>query len=168
MTNHVDWRTGAAQEYRARCAALSSRRDGLLASIAHVQKEIASIDAELRDIGQALRVVGVELEPSDLPSAGIGRADEPLPQSESTPIPQFKDVALEVIRERYPQAIKSTELQAAVENRLGRKFHPKTSGMTLYRARQDGFVRREGRKWYYVPLEESAGAEKPEDREMAK
>ena len=78
---------------------------------------------------------------------------EPAKQPVTTPR-QFKDIVLEALQKAHPHTMRAADLQAIAEKEVGREFHPKTAGMTLYRLSQEGHAERIGKaNWKYVPQE---------------
>ncbi len=72
----------------------------------------------------------------------------------------FRVRALEVGSEAYPQPLKASKNQAKIEAEYQTKFHGETAGMTLYRLSKEGFVRRKGVHWFFVP-EDQRNKENP-------
>jgi len=131
------WKLKIAKELDAREQALLAKRQKYSAGLIQVSKELNDLEATRRTLG--------------LPPSGAARAEEGEPARRAG---HFKDVALELLKEAYPAPMKASEILAKAEKRLGRKYHPKTAGMSLYRmASPEGgaLVRREGHRWYFVP-----------------
>lgn len=146
----MDWREPAAAEYRAKRQRLVERADAHRRRVEQAQKELNATESEIDDLDRGAKAFG--LIPAEVKSAGPGQTTA-APKAAGRPGTghQFKDVALEIMKQRYPQPVRTGDLQASVEAKLGRTFHYKTAGMTLYRFKDDGLVRREGRDWYWVP-----------------
>lgn len=136
----ADWKQDAAEE-------LLKREEGLIARKSALVDEIRTIEARLSEIQVARRALGIELAVETPSGLFVLDLDQPIKAK------AFKDTVLELLKGAYPAPMKAADVQAQAEARIGSKFHPKTSGMTLYRLAQDGLVRREGHKWFFVPEE---------------
>lgn len=160
-----DWREAAAAEYAERRAALVRAREKAFKTRLSLDRKISAKEAEIAELDRGAKVFGLSIptdpqsmfgdDPAQYP---VGMAP-PVVQSTGAAQPksgQFKDVTLELLAKAYPAPLKAADVQEAAEAALGRPFHWKTSGMTLYRLKTEGAVRRDGQWWFYVP---------PEDRE---
>lgn len=179
--NHIserqEWRRHAAAELRDKQRVLignketvSRQIEKLVQQVEGGQNLVKKIEVELRDLVTGARVLGIELDENGAQDgAGKISAKNPegpiLGEEDNAQAGQFKDRALEILRGIYPRSLRAPDLQVAVEAHLGRKFHPKTAGMTLYRFRNQKMVRREGRNWFYVPqtVAEHAGSDSVPD-----
>jgi len=80
---------------------------------------------------------------------------------EQVPNLTVKDLIYLAAKEAYPKPVLAAELRDLLQNR-GISVHEKTVGMTLYRLSRDQKVRRNGRKWFFIPdSERSSGEENP-------
>lgn len=79
-------------------------------------------------------------------------ADDVAPEIAETITPKVRDAVLDRLRLAGDSGLKATELRQYYENAFSTKLHEKTIGMTLYRLSKDAVVRREGRRWFSVPL----------------
>lgn len=148
-----DWRKGAAAEYAAKRQAAVERRSAALEDRARAERVAIEAEQEIAALDQGARVFGLSVpEVADV-AIDLGGEGNIVVQAKTTPHAprQFKDVALSVLKEAYPKPVKAMHVQSAAENELGRQFHWKTAGMTLYRLKQDGLARREGQNWFYAP-----------------
>lgn len=78
----------------------------------------------------------------------------------------FKDAALRVLRDVHPEGLKAAEVRERVSAQYGLDSHEKTAGMTLYRLKKEGLVRRDGFTWFFVPpsqREAQSAQEDPDD-----
>jgi hypothetical protein len=139
-----DWRKAAAEDYLERRRQSVERRNALLDQIEEISREVARVNETIVELDRAALVFGIQ--PADVPKPAT-----PPPARQT---PQFKDVVLEFLKAAYPETRKAVDIQAHCERTLGRKFHPKTSGMTLYRLSGDKLVERIGKSnWKYIPQE---------------
>jgi hypothetical protein len=161
--NREDWREGARAEYAARRSELEQQRQALARKVAQLNDRLRELTDEIGHLDLAAKVFGLPImtgEPLAPPADRASFRETALPKGEGL----FKEEALVVAKETYPDPVKAAQLQAEVERRLGRVFHQKTAGMTLYRLSKDGLVRREGHNWFFVPSEmASAQAEENPD-----
>jgi hypothetical protein len=141
-----DWREGATRDYLEQRRAKVDRRMGLVEQVDHLKVEIDHVDEEIAELDRAAIVFGIQ------PPA-VAPKPAPAPTGRQGGL-QFKDVALKYLRDAYPKAVTAASLQAFCQDVLGREFHPKTSGMTLYRFSQAGLAERIGKSdWKYIPQE---------------
>lgn len=146
---------------REAAAALTQRRANVLADRrmedeAHKLK-MRRFDDELTEISITARTMelpvpwleaGLKANVSPT-TASFGSVGLPFPPPSRKP---FKDRALELLQEAYPEPLKAAQIQARIEKEHGSKYHDKTAGMSLYRLSKDGSVRREGKDlWFFVP-----------------
>lgn len=144
-----NWRIAAAVEYTAQRNALLRQLDQAASRLARVREKVAVLEAEIASLDAAAKAFGLQVSPES-PTL----FDKPMGHHGQAPTEaggQFKDVALDLLREAYPSSLKASQIQARVQAKLNRTFHWKTAGMTLYRLKQDGHVKREGQNWFYVP-----------------
>lgn len=148
---HSDWRIQAAAEYGARRSLLIEDRSQCVHKRAELDVQIALITARIKEIDEVFKVLELPLEeddgdPSDTPADAAQGDISPPPAPRSGRM--FKDVALELLRAAHPKPLRAAEIQAGVEAEIGRQFHEKTAGMTLYRLLKEGLVRRNGWDWF--------------------
>ena len=67
--------------------------------------------------------------------------------------PSFKEAAIEFLQKVYPRGLKATHIRALTQSHYGISAHEKTAGMTLYRLKKEGLVRRNGLYWYFLAPE---------------
>lgn len=168
-----NWREAAAAEYAERRAALVRQRERDAKTVANLQKKIAERDAEISDLDRGAKVFGLPVpdEGSFFPEL-VNAAQQAVAQFKDTGRSgqrQFKDVAVELLAHAYPEPLKAAEIQEGVQRELGRSFHWKTAGMTLFRLKKDFQVSRHGQNWFFVPPEQRAAlrAAEAEAVEMA-
>jgi hypothetical protein len=157
-----DWREAAAAEYAARRTALVKSRRLAANRFKRVQEKLQSIETELEELDRGARVFGLALPDEGPPgiedTVPYTAADIAAAIARTTPrqaeVRQFKDVALELLAQAYPSPLKAADVQQGASRALGRQFHWKTAGMTLYRLKNDYAVRRSGQDWYFVPEEQ--------------
>jgi hypothetical protein len=146
-----DWRQPAAAEYAQTRADHVAKRDRFsriakrFSDKAEAENaSIAALDAAAQAFGLMLNI-DVDRLDADIRAVELQRSG-----------PLFKDVALRLLKEAYPKPLRAAEVQKLAEAELGRKFHSKTPGMSLYRLAQDGMVERRGWDWFFVPEERQA------------
>jgi hypothetical protein len=146
-----DWREAATAEYVDRRRLAAKRREKYAQSIANMQRKMAEADAEIADLDRGAKVFGLAI-PEGVRIADAAHVEPTNLQRMSADQHgrQFKDIALDVLAKAYPHPLKALDVQRAAEAELGRSFHWKTAGMTLYRLKQDGLVRRSGQNWFWV------------------
>ena len=159
--NQENWKIKAAEEVTEERHALLNHRKRL---IAEHQQELRRIDGKLSELTVSARTLnlpvrwlnedqGLVVSPSEFFTTRIlypRRAPEPA----AKPKP-FKDRALELLIEAYPEPLKAADIREKIEAETRTKFHEKTAGMSLYRLSRDKTVRREGKDlWYFVPGDE--------------
>lgn len=156
-----DWREAAAAELTATRAELLRNRQKAQKAMERMQRRLDEIETELSDLDRGARALGLPMAaPVVRPVAGAARSDgpffqQPVARRGDSPAPlQFKDVALDYLADVHPASRKATDVQAHVEEVLGRTFHWKTAGMTLYRLKNEHKVRRAGQQWSFVPISE--------------
>lgn len=76
------------------------------------------------------------------------------PEEAPSAPPALKDIALDLLAGAYPNPLKARHVGTDAERIMGKKLHPKSPGMTLYRLAEAGLARREGHNWYWVPPEQ--------------
>lgn len=158
-----DWREAAAAEYAERRAALFRQRDKAAKTLANLERKLRETEEQIAELDRGARVFGLDLPVGSL-DIGMFSPEElnrARPAGLTVNMPpgagksrQFKDLALEVLESEYPRPLKAIEVQERVQAELGRTFHWKTAGMTLYRLKNEHAVRRSGQDWYFVPPEE--------------
>lgn len=166
MNTHGNWRAAAAAEYAERRAALLKQRDAYRSRMARLQAKATGVENDLAALDAGARVFGLEVQEQE-PARGLFASDPALQdRGAGTPEPrgsgQFKDLALQFLSSQYPRRFRAPEVQAHIEAALGRQFHWKTAGMTLYRLKTEGRVSREGQLWFYVPPDEQDAARERE------
>lgn len=124
----------------------------------------------VRDCQAAGRVFGFDVEKEtealyDQHAAHTSSEDHPEQQevADDTTLPSVKVFVLNALRAAYPSHVYAAALRDQLRQH-GADIHSKTVGMTLYRLSQEGLVRREGTRWYFVPKNEATPA--PEDAEV--
>lgn len=138
------------QDYLRRREEIVVRRGEKVRELDQIRAEIARADEAVADLDKAAIVFGIQPPKAPAPQPAVVAAAE----SPQEPVPQFKDVALDILKAAYPRTCKSVAVLAKGQEILNRTFHPKTAGMTLYRLAKDGLVERIGRsEWRYVPQE---------------
>lgn len=150
MSQGDDWRKAAAAEYAQRRDALVRERNAKLQQSAQLRAEADALEEELGDLDRSAKVFGLT---PPAPTAQLQKTFGVLTFRDDPP-KQFKDLALELLRQAFPGPMKAKEIQEAIQAHTGRAYHWKTAGMTLYRLAQDCLVRRVGHKWYYLPEDE--------------
>lgn len=141
-------------------AKLGRRREVLL-------REIAAIDAELKDYDTALRVAKKLASPA---SEG-GKAQVPssgdLALAGAQDILQFtgsiRDLTLEILKTNYPSGMTAGDIRIYAKMRYDVDLNPNTLTVSLGRLKANGHVRIDGRVWYHTPKksappDESGGA----------
>jgi hypothetical protein len=82
--------------------------------------------------------------------------DLPLPEGAELPAHNahaitLREFVLCKLKDAYPNPLTSSAIKNDLDAQ-GRKTHPKTVGMTLFRLKHNGKCRRDGgRDWYFVP-----------------
>lgn len=161
ITKGGDWRAAAAAEYAERRAALARKRDKALKGAANLQKKAAEADEEISDLDRGAKAFGLPLaDDATLHAANVSRAAGNAGAHDSR---QFKDVALEYLATAYPASLKAVDVQDLVQAALGRSFHWKTAGMTLYRLKNEHKVQRSGQNWTFVPEDQRAALKAAEE-----
>ena len=152
---HTDWRKGAEAEYLKKRQDILMRRQLRVRLIERLQDKVARYDDEVAELDRAAITFGIQPPKPERPPQKAEQRPAP-----SSGVPQFKDVALDFLREAYPQTRKASQVLQRCEADLARKFHPKTAGMTLYRLAKDRLVERVGKSnWRYVPQDGDEGLE---------
>jgi len=176
-----DWREAAAAEYGAKRADLLGQRSKAERAIERMQKRLVEIEENIDDLDRGAKAFGLPVaatsatpNPLAVPPgmlaasaalSSVGAAVAAAGKSVQTAIQdglagqdgtghQFKDVALDLLAEVYPKSLKAAEVQHFAQIRLGRNFHWKTAGMTLYRLKNEYKVQRRGQNWFFVPENE--------------
>jgi hypothetical protein len=138
-------------------------------------KRLRSIERELEDCDAASRLFGQH--EASMHEAGVHEGSEdadefiddgkpkvtplrelsgaPSPSSQTVPSlkPSFKEAAIEFLQKVYPRGLKATHIRALAQSHYGIGAHEKTAGMTLYRLKKEGLVRRNGLYWYFMTPE---------------
>ncbi len=152
--------------------AIADKRRGLEKQHAEVRafiqnemKRLRSIERELEDCDAASRLFGQHeaAEDANEGTAGgepkitspreLGGALSPSTQTLPTLKPSFKEAAIEFLQKVYPRGLKATHIRALAQSHYGITAHEKTAGMTLYRLKKEGLVRRNGFYWYSMAPE---------------
>ncbi len=158
-------------KWKAEAAAdLTRRRDELLAAR---RKADEAAKLQLRQFDDALAEISTAARAMELPVSWLQKAVptgnlspatatlESVGLSASMTVHKpFRVRALELLSEAYPHPLKASKIQAKIEAEYQTKFHDKTAGMTLYRLSKEGFVRRKGVHWFFVP-EDQRNKENP-------
>jgi hypothetical protein len=138
--------------------AVMEKVERLSAERAKLKERWQANNAAWSDAVAAGRLFGVEVKfPSDMERLAPGGLPRVQPRHEQTnlfaPIADgsIRAAVLERLQKAGEAGIKGAEIRREIENKLGRKLHEKTIGMTLYRLSLKGLSRREGITWYYVP-----------------
>lgn len=152
------WREQAYSEYQKKRAALVRRQSELARQIEPLQKERSSIEDEVSELDRAASVFGL-LGKQKHPLGTIGRIPPADGEAEGEDGVLFKDIALEALAKAYPTPLRAAKIREIAGEKLGKEFHPKTAGMTLYRLSKFGIVRNEGWDWYWVPEDERKALE---------
>ncbi len=152
-----NWKNKAAEEVTEERRALLNHRKRL---IADHQQELRRIDGRLSELTVSARTLnlpvdwlnedqGLVVSPSEFFTVHYSHRKMPEPLAKPKP---FKDRALELLVEAYPEPLKAADIRKQIEAETRTKYHEKTAGMSLYRLSQDDLVRREGKDlWFYVP-----------------
>ncbi len=152
--------------------AIADKRRGLeeqhakvRALIQNEMKRLRSIEHGLEDCDAASRVFGQREgaedaneftaggKPKITPPRELGGALSPLTQTVPSLKPSFKEAAIEFLQKIYPRGLKATHIRALAQSHYGITAHEKTAGMTLYRLKKEGLVRRNGLYWYFMAPE---------------
>jgi hypothetical protein len=152
--------------------AIADKRRGLEEQHAEVRaliqdemKRLRSIERELEDCDAASRLFGQhesredaeefidDGKPKVTPLRELGGAPSPLTQTVPSLKPSFKEAAIEFLQKVYPRGLKATHIRALAQSHYGIGAHEKTAGMTLYRLKKEGLVRRNGLYWYFMAPE---------------
>ncbi|MCH7543171.1 MAG: hypothetical protein IIB65_06000 [Proteobacteria bacterium] len=152
--------------------AIADKRRGLEAQHADVRaliqdkmKRLRSIERGLEDCDAASRLFGQHEaaddaseftgggKPKVTPPRELGGTPSPLTQTVPSLKPSFKEAAIEFLQKVYPRGLKATHIRALTQSHYGISAHEKTAGMTLYRLKKEGLVRRNGLYWYFLAPE---------------
>jgi hypothetical protein len=68
--------------------------------------------------------------------------------------PSVRETVLERLKLAGDKGLKAADVRQYYEDTFSAKLHEKTIGMTLYRLSKENLARREGRTWFYAPLNE--------------
>jgi hypothetical protein len=99
--------------------------------------------------GEPVEAVPAKSEPPDDDEEYVppdGEPEKPIPSN-------IRDLVMEQLRQAGDAGIKVAPIKDYIAAK-GIEMHEKTVGMTLYRLSKDGFARRDGRTWFFVPLKE--------------
>jgi hypothetical protein len=153
-----DWKQAAAREYAERRAEFVRQRDKGLKAIERMKRRLDEIETQLSDLDRGAKAFGLPVPeqhsifgdqgPENLLvlTPNMNRVRSAMAAGR-----QFKDVALDLLAQAHPRPLKAAEVQEGVERELGREFHWKTAGMTLYRLSKEYKVTRKGQSWFFVP-----------------
>ena len=152
--------------------AIADKRRGLEEQHAEVRaliqnemKRLRSIERELEDCDAASRIFGqheAAEDTNEVTAAGqpkitspreLGGTPSPFTQTVPSLKPSFKEAAIEFLQKVYPRGLKATHIRALAQSHYGIGAHEKTAGMTLYRLKKEGLVRRNGLYWYSLAPE---------------
>ncbi len=129
-------------------AELGRRREVLL-------REIAAIDAELKDYDTALRVAEKLASPvavvdeTQVPTSsvlGLAGAQETLEFTGS-----IRDLTLEILKSNYPNGMAAGDIRTYAREQYDVDLNPNTLTVSLGRLKAKGHVRIVGRVWYHTP-----------------
>ena len=147
VDNKSSWRAEAFEEYTERRLAKIAEIESARKKANHFAAIATTREQELADLDKAAKTLGIVVE--------FEHAPEEAEKKDDGEAGGFKEVAINLLTKAYPNPVRAADLQTEVERITGRKYHPKTAGMTLYRLSQQHIVRRHGRRdWYYVPEDE--------------
>jgi hypothetical protein len=160
VATEPNWRIEALAEYidRHKC-----KVEEVLAAKVSIERATAVLKArelELAELENAARVMQIIPAQRSMESPSLVGADHLRAPGEHQPR-VFKDLSVEVLRNAYPRSMKAIEIQAYIERKLAKKFHPKTAGMTLFRLSREGVVVRSRWTWTFVPEEHRNKATSP-------
>jgi hypothetical protein len=123
---------------------LSTKEDGWGVPI----REAVGIEAWNDAIEAAGRPIDRSPQTDETQLASINQAVKPeQPSAEGT----VREAALERLSSAGEDGTTAASIRDYIEEKRGEKLHYKTVGMTLYRLKEDGLARREGRTWFAVP-----------------
>ena len=105
-------------------------------------------------------------KPKITPPRELGGALSPFTPTVPSLKPSFKEAAIEFLQKVYPRGLKAAHIRALAQSHYGIGAHEKTTGMTLYRLKKEGLVRRNGLYWYFMASERPP-AEDIDDRAPA-
>ncbi len=140
------------REYVERRYELIRQRTKAAKAIDRMRKRLERIEAELSELDRAAKAF-------DLPNPA-GDTDTPLfhpitgKRGDSPTGPMFKDIALNYLAASHLFPKKAADVQAHAEAVLGRSFHRRTAGRTLYRLSKKFEVVRRSQSWFFNPPEE--------------
>lgn len=171
---------------RQKIAELLNNRLQIKAERERLDQRDREVDRGLADVRATARLFNLDLQ---LPSAddpgalrgSVGQSaivhvsrprltvretahSEPLPLTEPPKRPPIRDIVLERVEEAGSEGTRAARIRRYIERVYGNDLHEKTVGMTLYRLKQDGLVRRDGQTWFFVPPQaetENPGAGTP-------
>ena len=141
-------------------AKLGERREVLL-------REIATIDAELKDYDAALRVAnklassagqGSEVQ---VPSSGVLDLTEAQDTLRFTG--SIRDLTLKILETNYPNGMAAGDIRRYAKERYDVDLNPNTLTVSLGRLKNNGHVGIDGRVWVYIRKESAP----PEDTDGA-
>lgn len=144
---------------------LETQHAEVRALIQREMKRLRAIERELEDCDAASRIFGQQGAGDEAGefTAGatakitspreLGGAPSPLAPTVPSLKPSFKEAAVEFLQKVYPRGLKATHIRALAQSHYGITAHEKTAGMTLYRLKKEGLVRRNGFYWYSLAPE---------------
>lgn len=151
-----DWKIAAVADFKARLEANAAARKAALGRRDRLDKKIAALDDEDADLIRGAKAFGLPVDVTaytdDVVVTGPGDTRAVI-QVKSTDVggsPLFKEFALRLLKEAAPRSMKAAEVQAVIEKEMGRKYHWKTAGMTLYRLKKEGLIDRKGQDWFAI------------------
>ena len=153
-------RSAILARYRQLCAEHEKAQD----NVEVVQTHQRGLMAQINDCFSAARLFGFDLmaefksEAHGDPRQSALRSPEPIaPALSPVPAgaiqragPSIKFLVLAATEKAYPHPVRAADIRKELANG-GYAVHEKTVGMTLYRWSRDGYTRRSGRDWYFVP-----------------
>jgi hypothetical protein len=132
-----DATTQDAQSFlQKRYDALIEQRQRLEEVRQGIGEQITAVAKELADIQAAGRIFGIQF---------------PIDACDNQDKVSTAAFALAMLRDHYPKGIKAPQIRAAFLSERGIELHEKTMGMSLWRLKASGAIRREGHLWFSVP-----------------
>lgn len=154
----MSWRDEARAEYETRRSAAEKRRQQAADKLKRDREALAAAEEEIEELDRGARVFGlIPAESADFKHPDgyvVVRQVKSAPVGAARVNALFKHVALATLERHYPHSVKAAVIQEAAEAELGRQFHWKTAGMTLYRLKKDGLAHRRGQNWFWTPPED--------------
>ena len=136
---------GFKQDIEQAKSKLQAQREALI-------QQIGDIDIEIKDYDTALRVARKLALPSDkaqVPSSST--PDDLLTQNVVKFIGSIKTLTYKILKYEYPKGMQASDIRTIAQEKYDVDLNPNTLTVTLGRLKGDGFVRIDGRVWFYVP-----------------